>query len=71
MEWNNDGSATFWYYWDGSKYHKIGKELPENYKDKEFLIIYPPNMVTERIEKRGIPFPYKELIKYNRFSQLK
>jgi hypothetical protein len=69
-EWDVKGNATFWYSWDGEKDHKIGKILPEEYRKFEFLIIYPPKMLMERIENGKIPFPFYDLIKNNKFTPL-
>ena len=66
--WDKKGNAIFWSTWDGQKFQKIGKELPEKYKKCEFLSIYPPQMVSERIETKEPPFPDRDLISKNKFT---
>lgn len=67
-EWTRNGKATYWYLWDGDREIKIGKELPDEYKELEFLVVWNPPNVTQRIETAEIPFPYGELIRDNRFT---
>ena len=61
------GNHGYWYYWDGEKSITLGKELPEEYQRKEFLAVYSPFDIAERIEtgKR----PYEELILTNKMPQ--
>lgn len=54
--------------WDGEKEIKIGKELPDEYKTLEFLVVWNPPNVTQRIETGEIPFPFGELIRDNEFT---
>ena len=69
-EWTKNGKATYWYLWDGEREIKIGKELPDEYKTLEFLVVWNPPNVTRRIETGEIPFPYGEIIKNNKFTPL-
>lgn len=66
--WDKKGNAIFWYTWDGQKFSKIDKVLPKEYKKCEFLSVYPPQMVAERIETKEPPFPYGDLISKNKFT---
>lgn len=65
------GRAGMWFLWDGEKDIKIGTTLSPEYKEFEFLVIWTPQHVVDRIETGKIPFPYGELIKYNKFTPLK
>jgi hypothetical protein len=65
------GRAEIWYLWDGEKEMKIGPILPDEYKSLEFLVVWDPSNVVDRIETGEIPFPYAELIKNNRFPPFK
>ncbi len=67
-EWTKNGKATHWYLWDGEREIKIGKELPDEYKTLEFLVVWNPPNVTQRIETGNPPFPFGELIKDNEFT---
>jgi hypothetical protein len=62
------GEASVWYYWDGEKSIRLGPRLPEEYKNKEYLIVWDPQDVVHRIETGEYPFPYKDLILYNRYT---
>ena len=65
------GKAGMWAIWDGEKYYDIGHELPDQYKNYEYLIIWPPQMITERIRTGKTPFPYGDLIQNNEFTPIK
>ncbi len=60
------GEAGIWFFWDGEKTLKLGKELPDKYKSKEFLAVYAPDLIVKRIETRK-NF-YESLIKTNRLE---
>ncbi len=62
------GKARIWFLWDGTKDIRIGWNLPESYKKLEFLCVWSPYDVMERIETGEIPFPYKDLIQKNEFT---
>lgn len=64
------GKAGVWYLWDGEKDIRIGPILPEKYKECEFLVVWDPSNVVDRIMTGEIPFPYGELIKNNKFTPL-
>jgi hypothetical protein len=65
------GEASIWFYWDGEKYIKLGTKLPEEYKSKEYLMGWDPHTVVQRIETGEYPFPYRDLILYNRYTPRK
>jgi Immunity protein 26 len=62
------GKARIWFYWDGEKDTRLGTQLPDEYKDKEFLMVWDPHDVVHRIETGEYPFPYRDLILYNKFT---
>jgi hypothetical protein len=62
------GKASTWHLWNGSEYIRIGDHLPEMYKNFEYLIIWSPYDVVERIETGEYPYPYKDLILHNKFK---
>jgi hypothetical protein len=62
------GEASMWFVWDGEKYTKIGKSLTEELKILEFLVVWSPYDIVERIETNKYPYPYGDLIKYNKFT---
>jgi hypothetical protein len=65
------GKARIWFLWDGYKEVKIGPVLPEEYKRLEYLVVWNPPDIVERIETGEVPFPYADLIKNNKFTPLK
>jgi hypothetical protein len=65
------GEAGIWFLWDGQEDIRVGPVLPVEYKSLEFLVVWNPQDVVDRIETGKIPFPYAELIKNNRFTPLK
>lgn len=58
------GEATKWFSWDGKETKEIGQILPQEFHDKEFLAIYSPDLVVERIENGEKP--YSDLIRKNK-----
>lgn len=62
------GNAGIWYLWDGEHEERIGEILPAEYKNLEYLVIWSPDDVIERIENRALPFPYADLIQKNGFQ---
>jgi hypothetical protein len=65
------GEASVWFLWDGQRDIRIGSVLPQEYKNLEFLVVWDPSNVVHRIETGEMPFPYADLIKYNRFTPTK
>lgn len=65
------GKAGTWYLWDGEKNIRIGSRLSDKHKKLEYLIVWSPFDLVERIETGVYPFPYGELIKNNRFEPRK
>jgi len=65
------GEAGIWFYWDGENSIRLGKTLPDKYKSKEFLMVWDPHDVVHRIETGEYPFPYKDLILYNKYTPRK
>lgn len=67
--WNDKtGEVTNWFIYDGEKTVSIGEELPEIYKNYEYLVVWSPYDVILRIETGIVPFPYGEMIKNGRFT---
>jgi hypothetical protein len=62
------GEARTWFIWNGQEYIKVGIKLPDRYKKLEFLVVWSSSSVVERIENRRMPFPYYELIQFNKFT---
>ena len=67
------GKAGIWFLWDGNQSIRIGNKLPEEYKKLEFLSVWSPYDVVERIETvnclfPNCLFPYRELILNNEFT---
>ena len=65
------GKASIWFLWNGEKYIRLGTELPEKYKELEYLMVWSPYDVVDRIETGKYPFPYRDLIEHNEFSPRK
>jgi hypothetical protein len=65
------GKAGIWFLWDGERDLKIGSALPSEYKGLEFLVVWNPQDIVDRIETGEIPFPYGDLIKNNEFTPVK
>jgi hypothetical protein len=64
------GKAGIWFLWNGKKDIRIGWKLPKKYKKYEFLILWPPKDIVDRIQTREMPFPYKDLIEKNEFTPI-
>jgi len=62
------GKARRWFLYDGEKYIPLGPELPEEYKQFEYLVVWSPYDVVHRIETGEYPYPYGDLIRYNKFT---
>ena len=62
------GKASIWFLWNGERYLRIGPELPEKYKELEYLMVWSPYDVVHRIEIGEYPFPYRDLIMHNEFT---
>ena len=62
------GKAGIWFLWDGEKSTRIGHELPLEYKSFEYLIVWDPHDVVQRIETGNYPYPYTDLIQNNSFE---
>lgn len=62
------GEAGIWFFWDGENSIRLGEKLPKKYKDKEFLMVWDPHDVVHRIETGEYPFPYRDLILYNKYT---
>ena len=45
-----------WYLWNGEEYILLGHNLPEKYKDLEFLVIWDPHDIPHRIETGQNPY---------------
>jgi hypothetical protein len=65
------GKARIWFIWDGQSYSKVGAVLPAEYKKLEFLVVWDPKNVVDRIETGKTPFPYSDLIENNEFTPIK
>jgi len=65
------GKAGIWFYWDGEKSISLGPKLPDVHKSREYLIVWDPHDVAHRIETGEYPFPYKDLILYNKYTPRK
>jgi hypothetical protein len=65
------GKPGFWFLVGEKKRKKLGKKLPKRYKKLEFLTVWSPYDVVERIETGEVPFPYKDLIENNEFEPIK
>lgn len=62
------GKARTWFVWDGEKSTRIGHELPLDYKRLEYLVVWDPHDVVERIETGKYPYPYEDLMQNNSFE---
>ena len=45
--------------------------MPAEYKKLEFLVVWDPKNVVDRIETGKTPFPYSDLIENNEFTPIK
>jgi hypothetical protein len=67
--WNDKtGIVLYWSLWDGMQFIRLGKDLPEKYKNLEICGVWSPYDVIWRIENNKIPFPYEDMIKFGRFT---
>jgi hypothetical protein len=62
------GKARVWFLYDGEKDVSLGLKLPEEYKQLEFLVVWSPYDVVYRIETGEYPYPYGDLIRYNKYT---
>ena len=62
------GKAGIWFLWDGEKDIRLGTDLSPEYKGLEYLVVWNPKNITQRIESGEMPFPYGDLLKYNKFT---
>jgi len=62
------GMAGTWYLWNGRESIRLGYLLPEKYKKFEYLVVWSPMDVVDRIETGAYPYPYRDLIRTNRFT---
>jgi hypothetical protein len=62
------GEVYHWSLWDGKQYIRLGKDLPEKYKELEYDVVWSPYDIVWRIENNEIPFPYGDMIKFGRFT---
>jgi hypothetical protein len=65
------GEAYQWFVWDGENYSRVGSRLPDELKKLEYLVVWHPYNIPERIETGVYPYPYGDLIKNNKFVPLK
>lgn len=49
-------------------FNRLENQLPDEYKNTEYLIIWDPHDVSHRIETEEYRFPYRDLILYNRYT---
>lgn len=69
--WNDKtGEITNWFLYDGSSYERLGSILPVEYKNLEYLVVWSPYDIIDRIETGEVPFPYGDMIKNNRFTPI-
>jgi hypothetical protein len=61
------GEASTWYMWDGEKYVRVGRKLPDKLRQLEFLVVWSPYDVMHRIETGEYGFPYGDLIRDNKY----
>ncbi len=62
------GRARLWFLWNGERSTQIGYELPSEYKHLEYLAVWSPLDVADRIVTGEYPYPYGDLIQNNRFE---
>jgi hypothetical protein len=62
------GKARIWFLWNGEKSIKLGPQLPKEYKNLEYLMVWNPPDVVKRIETGEYVFPFRELILNNEFA---
>jgi hypothetical protein len=62
------GEVYKWFLINGIEEKSLGLLLSEEFKSLEFLAVWSPYQIIERIETGIIPFPFGEMIKYNKFT---
>lgn len=62
------GKAGIWYLWNGTESIRLGGRLPQKYKNKEYLVVWSPFDIVYRIETMAYPYPYGDLIQFNKFT---
>jgi hypothetical protein len=62
------GKASVWYLWEGKESIRLGPKLSREYRKLEYLVVWSPFDIVERIETGVYPYPYGDLIKHNRFT---
>jgi hypothetical protein len=65
------GKARTWYLWNGRESIRLGDSLPAKYKNLEYLVIWSPFDISDRIETGEVPYPYGDLIRFNEFIPVK
>jgi hypothetical protein len=65
------GKAGIWFLWDGKRVIRVGEKLSDEHKKLEYLVVWSPFDLVERIETGKYPFPYSELINNNQFEPRK
>lgn len=61
------GEARVWFLWNGERYERIGERLPEEIRGLEYLVVWDPHDIVDRIVTGQYPFPYKDLMEKGRF----
>jgi hypothetical protein len=65
------GKARTWFLWNGMTSMPLGSTLSTDQKKLEFLVIWNPSDIVERIEAGGArPYPFEDLIERNQFKPL-
>jgi len=62
------GNAGVWFEYDGNEERRIGKKLDLAQTELEYLFIWPPKDIVNRISYKIYPFPYRELMINNSFN---
>lgn len=67
--WNDKtGEVQLWFLYNGNSFSRLGPILPEKYRTLEYLVVWSPYAIIDRIETGSIPFPYGEMIRNNKFT---
>ncbi len=61
------GEILEWFLRENNKYYKLGKELPKEYKNYEYDVVWSPYDINWRIENNEVPTPYKNWIENNKW----
>ena len=64
------GKASIWYLWNGNEEISLGNRLPKKYRKMEFLVVWSPLDVVERIETGVYLYPYGDLIRFNHYKPM-